>query len=417
MTTLVVAAVCVIFLAQPTPVAAQSIVHVGSYDTLGFASGVIAQGNYAYVSDNILGLVIIDISNPAAPTAVGRYTPPLWIFDMKLHGDTIFLAAGSSEPYSGALYIVDVTNKQNPSLIGSVAFAWEALAVEVFVHEFTNWYYAYVSTYGGIRIVDFINPANPVVIGNFNVPGGAMDIEYYQGCLRIASGGSGLNIVTIVVPTNPVLEGTCDTPGNVYDVEVEQESGNLAFIADGDSGFIVIDTYNHFEPQIVGRVNTLDRAKALVIALDFAYVATEDSGFAIIYTRYPSRPSIFAMTDTPWRVEDICLAGENIAVVGGESIDIYRLETMECDYIPGDINGNGSPNGVDIAFAVEYFKGRIIPPDACDCRPDTPIYPFYAAGDVNGNCAFNGADIIYFVGYLRGQRHQLRYCPYCQPTD
>lgn len=88
-----------------------------------------------------------------------------------------------------------------------------------------------------------------------------------------------------------------------------------------------------------------------------------------------------------------------------------------CIYIPGDINGNGAANGIDIVFAVNYFKGGPNPPPI-DCHPDCPTTPnpFYAAGDVNGNCAFNGIDITFFVRYLRDQAPSLLYCADCLPV-
>ena len=88
-----------------------------------------------------------------------------------------------------------------------------------------------------------------------------------------------------------------------------------------------------------------------------------------------------------------------------------------CVYMPGDINGNHSVNGVDIVFAVNYFKGAGNHPPV-DCFPQCPgtPNPFYAAGDVNGNCAFNGIDITYFVRYLKLQVPSLLSCPSCPPA-
>jgi hypothetical protein len=62
-----------------------------------------------------------------------------------------------------------------------------------------------------------------------------------------------------------------------------------------------------------------------------------------------------------------------------------------CQYLAGDINANGQANGVDIGYAVNYFKGFGDPP-LIDCFPFCPQTPnpFFAAGDVNGNCTFNG---------------------------
>jgi len=86
-----------------------------------------------------------------------------------------------------------------------------------------------------------------------------------------------------------------------------------------------------------------------------------------------------------------------------------------CDYIIGDINGNGSANGIDVTYGVSYLKGGSAPPDSCDCPP--MAFPFYAAMDVNGNCAANGIDITYFVSYLKGQQPSLLYCEDCPPAD
>jgi hypothetical protein len=89
-----------------------------------------------------------------------------------------------------------------------------------------------------------------------------------------------------------------------------------------------------------------------------------------------------------------------------------------CDYTPGDVNGNGSFNGIDVTAMVSYFKGGSTP--AMDCgNPVGPCpqpSPFYAAGDVNGDCVFNGMDLIWFVIHLKGGPAPLRYCPTCPPA-
>ena len=85
-----------------------------------------------------------------------------------------------------------------------------------------------------------------------------------------------------------------------------------------------------------------------------------------------------------------------------------------CDYVPGDINGNGSANGIDVTYGVSYLKGGGAPRDSCNCPPLG--YPFYAAMDVNGNCAANGIDITFFVAYLKGLQPALRYCLDCPPA-
>ncbi len=114
-------------------------------------------------------------------------------------------------------------------------------------------------------------------------------------------------------------------------------------------------------------------------------------------------------------------------IVGSSSSANYRVDAGfwvgagsqgggGCAYIPGDINGNGIPNGIDVVFGVNYFKGISTPPDNCSpVCPDQPS-PFYAAVDVNANCAANGIDITFFVRYLKGQTPSLLYCADCPPA-
>ncbi len=97
-----------------------------------------------------------------------------------------------------------------------------------------------------------------------------------------------------------------------------------------------------------------------------------------------------------------------IAVCGG-------VGPVPCAFVPGDINGNGIVNGIDVIYGVSYLKGGNAPP--VDCNPPCTGQPdpFYAAMDVNGSCSTNGIDITYFVSYLKGGP-ALQPCPNCPPA-
>jgi hypothetical protein len=92
-------------------------------------------------------------------------------------------------------------------------------------------------------------------------------------------------------------------------------------------------------------------------------------------------------------------------------------QIVYCPYIPGDVNGNGTVNALDVVAAVVYFKGGT--PPAVDCGnpvgPCNEASPFYAAGDVNNTCSFNGIDITYFVRYFKLQVPNLIPCWDCLP--
>jgi subtilisin family serine protease len=59
-------------------------------------------------------------------------------------------------------------------------------------------------------------------------------------------------------------------------------------------------------------------------------------------------------------------------------------------FVPGDANGSGVVNGIDVVYLVSYLKGGPPPPD--------PIL----RADANGSCTVNGIDVVYLVSYLKG---------------
>lgn len=86
----------------------------------------------------------------------------------------------------------------------------------------------------------------------------------------------------------------------------------------------------------------------------------------------------------------------------------------DCEYMPGDINSDGSLTLADITYGLQYIKGiGNAPPDSCWIDQDN-IW-LYAAGDVNGNCEFLGSDISYLVKYFRGDRPAPGWCPDTPP--
>jgi hypothetical protein len=85
----------------------------------------------------------------------------------------------------------------------------------------------------------------------------------------------------------------------------------------------------------------------------------------------------------------------------------------ECEYLIGDISGDGQRLGGDVTYGVRYFKGvGSAPKDSC--YMDSTHNYLYVAGDCNGNCEFRGSDITRLVAYFKGTAHLG--CCYLFPT-
>jgi hypothetical protein len=102
----------------------------------------------------------------------------------------------------------------------------------------------------------------------------------------------------------------------------------------------------------------------------------------------------------------------NIIVITDSTTHLtLNMRENICDYVIGDVNGNGVSNGIDVSYAVGYFKGGALPPIFCYCPPHGYLY---VAGDVNGSCTFNGLDITFMCNYYLGG-DPFEYCPDCPP--
>lgn len=83
-----------------------------------------------------------------------------------------------------------------------------------------------------------------------------------------------------------------------------------------------------------------------------------------------------------------------------------------CHYIVGDVNGSRTYTGLDVVYAVRYFKGGPHPPYSCECPSGSGNF-WFVAGDANASCTFNGLDIVYMVRNFRMDPWGAEPCPFC----
>ncbi len=114
-------------------------------------------------------------------------------------------------------------------------------------------------------------------------------------------------------------------------------------------------------------------------------------------------------------------AGDSLGGLGYKLAEVFspvlfRSPTGECDYMPGDVNGDKSVIGADVSYLVNYFRGTgNPPPDSCWNELDSDW--LYSAADANGDCSVIGADVTYLVNYFRGLQTGLRWCIETPPME
>ena len=205
------------------------------------------------------------------------------------------------EGYYGlrCMQIIDVSDPLNPVVDATLDTPYgnlEDIAV--------SGDHAYIAAYPAVIIVDVSNPQEPVVVGSIPVPGVAVGVEVFDHYLcigaRVIYGDdpavAGLYIADISVPGSPVIVGFVHTdeagPGDFA------ITGSHAFLVTpwygGSSTLHVIDLSDPTDPTIVCSLPVGDNVEDVIVSDTMAYV-TQYGGVQAIDISDPRRPRLGAM--------------------------------------------------------------------------------------------------------------------------
>jgi hypothetical protein len=245
----------------------------------GSTYAIAVHGNYAYVGEGPC-LVVMDVSNPAAPVVVGRTLPmPDIVFDIVVAGDFAYVA-----DIDGGLRVVSLADPSGPVEVGFYDTPGEAVGVDVGAG------YAYIAdNFAGLRVVDIRNPTAPVEVGFYKpapwITGVALKAPY----IYLVDSSRGLHIVDI---SNPAVPNEVGYVGlmDAYGVAV---SGNYAYVAAGTDGLRVVDISNPSSPAEVGFCNPPYAISANYVTVNghYAYVAGEEGGMRVMDITDPTAPA------------------------------------------------------------------------------------------------------------------------------
>jgi hypothetical protein len=203
-----------------------------------------------FVAAGRCGVIVLDVSDPAAPLVLGRYDTPVWAeaVEVKLFEDSVI---GYIADHNGGLVIVDFSNlfdgtPSAPVLLGAIGSStpgWgTGAAIDVAILDNEVNLLAFVATTQGLRVVGVNNPMSPQLIGSYNSPAGnppevSQDISLSEDgdTAFIAGWQAGLLAIDVSDPTEPALLGRISTsPGNAYyESEID---GSVAFATEGKLG-------------------------------------------------------------------------------------------------------------------------------------------------------------------------------------
>ncbi|MFY9826796.1 MAG: carboxypeptidase regulatory-like domain-containing protein [Thermoanaerobaculia bacterium] len=192
----------------------------GSTYTWGNANDVRMAGSLAFVADGKSGLTVVDVSSPVHPRIVGRAGIPGVAMDLAVSGNFVYVADETG------LRVFDVTQPAAPRYAGGVDLpGGRATGVDV-----SGTLAVVADSEGGVVIVDVSTPSAPRITGRTATrpdgTSGAADLVVRDRLAYVADGAhgrlGGLRIVDFSDPANPAVVGSSNDAFGLTSVAVEK---------------------------------------------------------------------------------------------------------------------------------------------------------------------------------------------------
>jgi uncharacterized repeat protein (TIGR02543 family) len=360
------------------------------------------QGNYAYIGEGN-SLVVMDISNSNAPSAVGRISLPGVVNGLALSGSYAYVAADD-----GGLQVVDISTPTAPAIRAYYLTDGIANKVALFGGR------AYVAAgSAGLQIINVTNPLRPTRAGFYDTPGNALDIDMLSGSggvFALVADSGNLQIINVSNPSIPTLASAIAVNGPVRTIAV---SGSYAFTNNANDYLLQsINVSNPTSPILAGSDSAGD-ISGLAVLGSKVYAARGSSGIRIFDITNPAVPV--------WLGTQLTGVGtgnsHGLAVKGSKTFAVGDFGLQVLDTSPNDdyqVVGRYSPsigratsitNSGTILYAGDYFGAlRIV-------NAANPAIPSYLGGYSFGAGAVDGVAVQgTTVSVARGSETSILNC-------
>jgi len=263
------------------------------------AHRVLLSGTRAYVADET-GLLILDLSTPAAPTLLGSLPTTDPCLDLVLAGNLLYLAAEAS-----GLLVVDVSAPTAPLLLQTIDTPGLARGVDRSGALLTV-----ADDEAGLRLFNVANPTAPSLITVVSVPGAPADCAIVGSVVYVIDDASTF-AVDVTAPLVPFVAG-CALPWGAVDILARDGSLYLAAPAVG-----LRIAPQHLPPAASLYLPEIDRSWQYELTI----APNPSAGrFAVGWSRPLPRPTILRLFDVAGRL----VLSRQVDDPTGEGIDLIE---------------------------------------------------------------------------------------------
>jgi hypothetical protein len=329
----------------------------------GQAIDVDISGNYAYLTNDLGVLYIIDIRDKGNPTIIGK-CPGLDSANIVIVDDDyayisyyVYVEGDSDIKYTDCgFYIVDISEKSNPRLlydyntgVGKIKFV-----SGLFIKD----NYAYISTsivegdleINNLEIIDISNKKAPKAAGSFKIDGmpsgiwiednkAYVNVNYYDYQKKEYMDVSRLYIIDIKDKQNPELMGSCKISSSSWGIFILEDHAYVScwkWDSENDkyteSMLQVIKIVDAYDPEAVGSCGILGGSWELDAAGGYVYVSSLSGGIYTIDVSDKENPVVVDSLKTFGTSCDITISGNYGYIADGiEGMAIVMLSDQYSD--------------------------------------------------------------------------------------
>jgi hypothetical protein len=220
-------------------------------------------GRYAYVADVRDGLVIVDAGNPSAARRIWNFTSPSPPVAVQSSSNGQFAAMAHR---MGGFVMYDIaTNPARPAEWGRIANLWYVTDLAISSDGKTV---AVTEQDGDLKLYDTTSSGKPTLLASLRLPGTAQAVEFAPDgkIAYVAAGESGLHIVDLTDFAAPKLLATYASEMAIHGVTVSEDGSQI--YASTDEGVAILLAKQDALPVLVGILDTPGPAHGTCLATD-----------------------------------------------------------------------------------------------------------------------------------------------------
>jgi lysophospholipase L1-like esterase len=299
---------------------------VGSLDIAGIAAptSLLVAGGFAYLGfkrghPGDSQFSIVDVSTPQSPTLLGGLGLNATVSEVAISGHHAYLAMLAR---SGQVQIVDISDRSNPVVAGSVDLPGHGRATAI-VATRTR---AYVGTRSNSAaeffVLDISDPSHVAILGSYKVGGIVRRVVLRGVHVLLATSRASNEIVELNVadPASVFQESTYDLPGRAEINGLDYALGHVVLVlhaAAGAPDLFVLSLEDGSPIAMAGSLRLPGEGANVRVFGRYAYVASQGAsspGLTAVDISDPASPVLASQFGSAAAVDAVALTPENVVL-------------------------------------------------------------------------------------------------------